>query len=149
MTNSCVSSNTRDVLQQRTTPNQYELHEKHILAINQLELFNKFKEEHSEVNMSFTTFVQQNPWYVRPISVRDTSVVGIMWNLSYIMTLFLILGKHTVQVHLLFPQFVLSYPKTYVNEKIMRYFVVKNVLVGINVLIMDIWLYFTPSIIFM
>ena len=37
-----------------------------------MKLFNKFKEEHSEVNMSIGTFVQQNPWHVKPITICDT-----------------------------------------------------------------------------
>ena len=40
--------------------------------MNQIQLFNKFKDEHSELNLSINTFVQQKPWYVRPITIRDT-----------------------------------------------------------------------------
>jgi hypothetical protein len=40
--------------------------------MTQIELFNKFKEEHKEVKISINTFVQQKPWFVRPIIVRDT-----------------------------------------------------------------------------
>ena len=40
--------------------------------MNQIQLFNKFKDEHREVNLSINTFVQQNPWYVIPITIRDT-----------------------------------------------------------------------------
>ena len=36
----------------------------------QIQLFNKFKDEHREVNFSINTFVQQNPWYVRPITIH-------------------------------------------------------------------------------
>ena len=56
----------------RIARNEYESHEKHILEITQIELFNKFKEKQSGVNMSISTFVQQKPWYVKPITVRDT-----------------------------------------------------------------------------
>jgi hypothetical protein len=35
-------------------------------------LFNEFKEEHKEVKIFINTFVQQKPWFVRPIIVRDT-----------------------------------------------------------------------------
>jgi hypothetical protein len=38
----------------------------------QIELFNKLKEDHKEVKISINTFVQQNPWFVRPITVYDT-----------------------------------------------------------------------------
>jgi hypothetical protein len=35
-------------------------------------LFNKFKEQNKEVKLSINTFVQQRPWFVRPIIVRNT-----------------------------------------------------------------------------
>jgi hypothetical protein len=38
----------------------------------QIELFNKFKEEHKEVKISINIFVQQKTWFVRSITVRDT-----------------------------------------------------------------------------
>ena len=40
--------------------------------MNQIKLFNKFKDEHKEVNLSINTFVQQNSWYVTPITICDT-----------------------------------------------------------------------------
>ena len=40
--------------------------------MTQIELFNKFKEEHNEVNMSINTFVQKKLWYIKPIIVCDT-----------------------------------------------------------------------------
>ena len=40
--------------------------------MNQIQLFNKFKDEHREVNLSINTFVQQNPWYVIPVTICDT-----------------------------------------------------------------------------
>jgi hypothetical protein len=67
-----VSSHTRDVLRRRIARKQYEEHPKHILSMTQIELFNKFKEEHKEVNFFINTFVQQKPWFIRPIIVRDT-----------------------------------------------------------------------------
>ena len=42
------------------------------MEITQVELFNKFKEEHSGLNMSISTFVQQKPWYLKPITIYDT-----------------------------------------------------------------------------
>ena len=42
------------------------------MEITQIELFNKFKEEHSGVNMSICTFMQKKPWYVKPSTIRDT-----------------------------------------------------------------------------
>ena len=56
-----VSPHTRDVLRRRIARNKYEEHPKHILPMTQIELFNKFKEEHKEVKISTNTFVQQNP----------------------------------------------------------------------------------------
>ena len=35
-------------------------------------MFNKFKDELREVNLSINTFVQQKPWYVRPTTIHDT-----------------------------------------------------------------------------
>jgi hypothetical protein len=40
--------------------------------MTQIELFNKFKEEHKEVKISINTFLQKKPWIVRPIIVHDT-----------------------------------------------------------------------------
>ena len=37
-----------------------------------IQFFNKFKDEHSELNLSINTFVQQKPLYVRPITIHDT-----------------------------------------------------------------------------
>jgi hypothetical protein len=67
-----ISPHTRDVLQRRIVQKQYEEHPKHILPMTQIELFNKFKEEKKEDKISINTFVQQKPWFVRPIIVHDT-----------------------------------------------------------------------------
>jgi hypothetical protein len=72
MKNSRVSPKARDVMRRRITRNQYEEHAKHILDTTQIELFNKFIEENHGINVSISTFVQQKPWYVKPITVRDT-----------------------------------------------------------------------------
>ena len=40
--------------------------------MTQIQIFNKFKDEYNELNLSINTFVQQNPWYVRPITIHDT-----------------------------------------------------------------------------
>ena len=55
--NSRVSPNARDVIRRRISQNQYEIHPKHILEMTQIQLFNKFKDEHREVNLSINTFV--------------------------------------------------------------------------------------------
>jgi hypothetical protein len=65
-------------------------------------------------------------------------VVIIMWNLSYIMTLFLILVNLYGQVHLLLPHSLLLYLKFYVKEKVMNYFTKTNVLVERNVIVVEI-----------
>ena len=61
------------MIHQRLSRNEYETHAKHILEMTQIQLFNKFKDEHSELNLSINTFVQHKPWYVRHIIVCDTS----------------------------------------------------------------------------
>ena len=70
--NSRVSPNARAVIQHRISRNQYEIHPKYILEMIQIQLFNKFKDEHREVNLSINTFVQHKPWYARPITIHDT-----------------------------------------------------------------------------
>jgi hypothetical protein len=40
--------------------------------MTQIKLFNKFKEEQKVVKISINKFVQQKPWFVRPITVHDT-----------------------------------------------------------------------------
>ena len=42
------------------------------MEMTQVQLFNKFKEDHRGINMSITTFLQQKPCYVRPITISDT-----------------------------------------------------------------------------
>ena len=56
--NFCVSQNARDVIRCRISRNKYEIYPKHILEMTQIQLFNKFKDEHSQLNMSINTFVQ-------------------------------------------------------------------------------------------
>ena len=53
-----VSPNERDVIRCRISKIQYEIHPKHILEMTQIQLFNKFKDQHSELNMSINTFVK-------------------------------------------------------------------------------------------
>ena len=47
-------------------------HPKHFLDTTQIEFFNKFKEENCEIDTSISDFVQQKPWYVKPITICDT-----------------------------------------------------------------------------
>ena len=37
-----------------------------------IELLKKLKEENHEIHVSISDFVQQKPWYVKPITVCDT-----------------------------------------------------------------------------
>jgi hypothetical protein len=126
------------VLRRRITQNQYEEDPKHIFPMTQIELFNKFKEEHKEVKISINTFVQQKPWFVRPSLSMTCVVVIIMWILSCIMTLFGILVKLYGQVHLLLLHSMFLYLKFYVKEKMMIYFTKNNVLVERNVIVVEI-----------
>ena len=105
--------------------------------MTQIELFNKFKDEHKEVIASINTFVQQKPWFVRPRSLFVTHVVvAIMFNLNYFMRHSFGLVKHFGQIHLL-PQFVLLYLKFYVKEIVTRHFTTKNVSVERNAIIVE------------
>ena len=61
-------------MRRRIARNQYEEHEKNFLETTQIELFNKFKEENREIDVSISAFVQQKPWYVKPIDVRIKSL---------------------------------------------------------------------------
>ena len=40
--------------------------------MTQIQLFNKFKHEHNELNMSINTIVQHNPWFFTPNIIHDT-----------------------------------------------------------------------------
>ena len=42
------------------------------METTQIDLFNKFKEDNREIHVLISAFVQQKPWYVKPITVRDT-----------------------------------------------------------------------------
>ena len=72
MKNSCVFPNESDVVRTRIARNQYEVHPKHFLETTQIELFNKLKEDNHEMDVSINALLQQKPWYVKPITVRDT-----------------------------------------------------------------------------
>ena len=42
------------------------------MVTTHIEFFNKFKEENREIYVSISDCVQQKPWHVKPITVRDT-----------------------------------------------------------------------------
>ena len=106
--------------------------------MTQIGLVNMFKEGHNEVNMSINTFVQQKPWYVKPITICDTCDCHYHVDFELYYDTSLILVKRFGQIHLLLPQSMISYPKFYVKEKVMNYFTKKNVLVERNVMIVEI-----------
>jgi hypothetical protein len=134
----CVSPHTRDLLCQRIERNQYEEHPKHIFPMTQIELFNKFKEEHKEVKIFINTFVQQKPWFVRPITAHDKCCCHYHVEFELYYDTFLDFHKtlcpgspppSTVRV---------LYLKFYVKEKMMIYFTKNKVLVERNVIIVEI-----------
>ena len=88
-----VSPNSRDVIRQRVSRNIYEIHPKHIMEMTQVQLFNKFKEDHRGINMSITIFVQQKPWYVRPITIHDTCCCRYHVQFQLYYDMFLKFGK--------------------------------------------------------
>ena len=92
--------------------------------MTQIELFNKFKEEHNGVNMSTSTFVQPKPWYVKPTIVCETCChYHVDFELYY--DTFIEFGKTFLEnspppstIHDI-------YAKFYVKEKVMNYFTKK------------------------
>ena len=70
--NSLMSPNENDVVRRRISKGVYETHAKHITQVNQVELFQNFMETNTDVKIALSTFVKIKPWYVRPITVRDT-----------------------------------------------------------------------------
>ena len=104
----------------------------------QIEFFNKFKEENHEIDVSISAFVQKKPWYVRPITVCDTSCCHYNVEFQLYYDTFLNFGKTFWKY---------SYAKFYVEEKAMNYFTKRNVLVVKNVMIVEIWLNFKTSIV--
>jgi hypothetical protein len=126
------------VLRRRIAQNQYEEHPKHILPVTQIELFNKFKEEHNKLKFLSIHLCNKNHGLLDPSLFVTHVVIIIMWSLSCITTLFWILVKLYGQIHLLLPQFMFLYLKFYVKEKMMIYFTKKNVLVERNVIVVEI-----------
>jgi hypothetical protein len=106
--------------------------------MTQIELFNKFKEEHKEVKFLSIHLCNKNHGLLDPSLSMTRVVVIIMWSLSCITTLFWILVKNYGQIHLLLPQFMFLYLEFYVKEKMMIYFTKINVLVEKNVIVVEI-----------
>jgi hypothetical protein len=106
--------------------------------MTQIELFNKFKEEHKEVKISINTFLQQKPRFVRPIIVHDTCCCRYHVEFELCYDTFLDFGK------ILWPS---SPPPSTFRDFISKIlceregdelFCKKNVLVEINVIIVEI-----------
>ena len=79
--NSHVLPNARDVMRRRIVQNQYEEHEKHFLETTLIELFKNFKEENCEIHVSISVFVQQKPWYVKPITVPRHLLLSLSYGI--------------------------------------------------------------------
>ena len=73
------------------------------MEMTQVQLFNKFKEDHRGINMSITTFVQQNHGMLDLLLYMTHVVVVIMSNFNYITTRFLNLVNFFGQIHHLRP----------------------------------------------
>ena len=61
--------------------------------MTQVQLFNKFKEDHHGINMSITTFVQQKPLYVRSNTIHDTCCCHYHVEFQLYKDMFLEFGK--------------------------------------------------------
>ena len=70
--NSRMSPNEKDNVQHRISKGVYESHAKHITQVGKVELFQNFMDINADVKVSLSTFVKIKPWYVRPITIRDT-----------------------------------------------------------------------------
>jgi hypothetical protein len=64
MKNFHFSPNERDVA--------HKQHAEHLLDMIQIELFNKFKESHCDIDIPINIFVKIKSWNVRPITMCDT-----------------------------------------------------------------------------
>jgi hypothetical protein len=98
--------------------------------MTQIELFNKFKEEHKEVKISINTFVQQKPLLVRPITVRDTCCCHYHVEFELYYDTFLDFGKNLWPGSPPPSYFLFLYLKFYAKEKMMIYFTKKKCVGG-------------------
>jgi len=70
--NTRPSSNQRDVLKLRKGVRGGEPHVKHFLDTTQTELYERFKNEHTQLNLGQRSFEKCKPWYVRICIDRNT-----------------------------------------------------------------------------
>ena len=66
------SSNRKDVLKLRIGSKDREPHIKHLLDITQTELYERFKNEHKELNLGQRSFEKCKPFYVKINTLRNT-----------------------------------------------------------------------------
>src|SRR5713226_4482194 len=66
------SSNQKDVLKLRRGSKDREPHIKHLLDITQTKLYEKFRNEHRQLNLGQISFEKCKPWYVRINTLRNT-----------------------------------------------------------------------------
>ena len=67
-----LSSNQRDVLKLRKGSTEREPHVKHFLDTTQIELYERFRNEHTQLTMGQWSFEKCKPWYVRICIDRNT-----------------------------------------------------------------------------
>ena len=138
-----VSPNSRDVIRQILSQNVYEICPKHIMEMTQVQLFNKFKHDHRGINMSITTFLQQKPWYVRPITIRDTCGCHYHVQFKLYYDMFLEFGK-MFWTNSPPPPIVREFISQTLCEEIpMKYFIIRNVSMENNVMVVEILFYST------
>ena len=70
--NSIPSSNQKDVLKLRMGSRDREPHIKHFLDMTQIELYERFRHEHDELNLGQRAFEKCKPWYVKINTTRNT-----------------------------------------------------------------------------
>ena len=70
--NSRTSSNQKDVVKLRKGSRNCEPHIKHFLDMTQIELYERFRRAHTELNMGERSFEKCKPWYVRVNTTHNT-----------------------------------------------------------------------------
>ena len=72
------SSNQRDVLKLRKGSTEREPHVKHFLDTTQTKLYERLKNEHTQLNLGQSSFEKCKPWYVCICIDRNTFFVDTM-----------------------------------------------------------------------
>ena len=105
--------------------------------MTQIQLFNKFKDEHRELNFQSIHLYNKSHGMLDLSLFMTHVVVAIIFSLNYITTHSFDLVKHFGRIHIL-PQIVLLYLKFYLKEIVMTFFTTKYVSVERNVIIVEI-----------